>query len=684
MKNKISGDSLGDSKSPSLKPTIEGLRTAVDGAPFIKGLAGPRARSNSPSRTLAKAIKAISQAPANCKQKVWISFFFDGTGNNMDADVGTGKHSNVAKLYRVHQKDDPVKGVYKIYIPGVGTYFDKVDDWGGSLPGLAFGALGDARITWAIEQFDENLKVHLSNAAKSPQNELLEINVAVFGFSRGAALARAFSNDLMKLRTQPCSQGMSLVKTRVPVRIRYLGLFDTVASVGYPMSSNSISTPNAVRGVEAKLDYRLTDPKYKNILPKELAFADNGIGGADPAPGSDNGHKEWGARLAISPIVEEVRHFIAAHELRNSFPVDSLSVLQNGEVKKPAHFYEYIYPGVHSDVGGSYRPGEGGRPEIPSEKLGLVMLHQMYEFSLASSVPLVASANWSDDQRADFEISDRLIKVYNYYQDKVGKSENVGSMMNAHMYLYYSWRFRAIRMKQEGMHAEADAISKVDEKFQAEGHSLDTEIAALGSVEDKAASQMKIAKNHRREYVLQSRGVSGDPKLAPYDSAVAEATRRFNVAHDAYLRALAKKNALPKMEMLNAMIRLYDKHLLDDAKSIYAVYGEHTFFQKTVNSKMRLKLRPHYRAMMDAYENEFIYKKGLSDPEIIGFFDNYVHDSLSGFAGDATLPSDPRVIYFGGDEKLRYAVLEHDTNNSEIRLATEMPVKSYDIGQLQA
>ena len=43
--------------------------------------------------------------------------------------------------------------------------------------------------------------------------------------------------------------------------------------------------------------------------------------------------------------------------------------------------------------------------------------------------------------------------------------------------------------------------------------------------------------------------------------------------------------------------------------------------------------------------------------KIIAFFDNYVHDSLAGFARDATLPSDPRVIYIGADVKAKYALL---------------------------
>ncbi|MFY0526729.1 hypothetical protein ACN28I_27490 [Archangium gephyra] len=78
--------------------------------------------------------------------------------------------------------------------------------------------------------------------------------------------------------------------------------------------------------------------------------------------------------------------------------------------------------------------------------------------------------------------------------------------------------------------------------------------------------------------------------------------------------------------------------------------------QAFAKKKGRDKLRPHYKAVLEAYEAEFERKQGLRNQEIIAFFETYVHDSLAGFAKDATLPSDPRVIYIGGDEKLRYAV----------------------------
>jgi len=40
---------------------------------------------------------------------------------------------------------------------------------------------------------------------------------------------------------------------------------------------------------------------------------------------------------------------------------------------------------------------------------------------------------------------------------------------------------------------------------------------------------------------------------------------------------------------------------------------------------------------------------------VIEFFDNFVHDSLAGFAKDETLPSDPRCCYIGGDKEMKFA-----------------------------
>jgi hypothetical protein len=125
------------------------------------------------------------------------------------------------------------------------------------------------------------------------------------------------------------------------------------------------------------------------------------------------------------------------------------------------------------------------------------------------------------------------------------------------------------------------------------------------------------------------------------------------------------------MGEMNAMIAMYDTQLMLDAKAIRALYMPRGTDGKLASARKRENLRPHYRAMMEAYENEFIHGKGLKDQIIIDFFDRYVHDSLSGFANDATLPSDPRVVYWGGDQKYEYAHQEKRGPDFEPQYAFE-------------
>jgi uncharacterized protein (DUF2235 family) len=663
---------LGDSKSPALEPIAFGLRGAVDQAADLAAEPAPKLKLPSPAVGLACAAKQAAQAPppASCQQRLWLSFFFDGTGNNLDADVGTTQHSSVAKLYRVHKENDSINGNYRIYIPGVGTYFSKVRDNGGSNPGMAMGHMGDVRLKWALEQFDEKLAPHITRA-NSSGNTILEINIALFGFSRGAALARAFANLLLTDRGLFVQKkGWCLKTGRYRLRIRFMGLFDTVASVGLAMSSNTVSKIALAFGVEKIIHKRLTDSDYSRSYPQTLAFTELGLPGADPAPGNFDGHQEWGGKMAIPPMVEAVRHFIAAHEIRNSFPVDSISILQNGKVQKPAQFHETVFPGVHSDVGGSYRPGDGGRSSEPEEKLGLIPLLSMYNNAIEQGVPLIPKTCWEDIHRDDFAIGKTLLQRYNYYQSKIGAMSSLGPLMNAHMSLYYAWRFRSIHKRQQGNRVEENEIKRRNSEFQAEGARLDKEIKPL--IENNWRAETALAQaNQRRASYLQAR--SGSPNvsdLPKYDAEVLAAKDRLIRTKDILLRAKARKNALPDMSELSSRLEMYDAQLMADAKAIRDIYAARGFFAGDPDSAKRKDLRPHYKVMMDAYENEFIYHKGLTDETIISFFDNYVHDSLAGFALDATLPSDPRVIYLGGDEKLKYAAVDKAPSSVDVRYAS--------------
>lgn len=654
---KSPNNSVGDSKTPPLRPEERGLRTASDQAAFIGADKSAPVSKISGLGSVAAAVSTMNSPDKQptCKQSLWFSFFFDGTGNNLAADEGFSKHSNVAKLFRAHVADDTVSGTYAIYIPGVGTYFPAVGDDGGSKLGLGTGSKGEERLNHALKKFDSYLIPHLGRTQASPSAAIVEINMAFFGFSRGAALARAFLNLVLKERCIKIGEKWVLKTGKWPMRFRFMGLFDTVASVGLPMSANTTSKTGTVF---SSVKYMLSDrlQSYLETRPESLAFAEGAQPGADPAPGKYDGHASWGGRLTIDYAVEEVRHFIAAHETRNSFPVDSVSISRSGAITKPPHFYETVYPGAHSDVGGSYAPGEGARSDLRAEGLGLVPLIHMYKYAMAKGVPFLPATVWPKGNKADFEISKVLVETYNDYLKKVGNFPTLGQLINKHMELYFSWRFRAIKIKAAGNHDEASRISARRTEFAKEANRIDEEIAELEKKESSATAELNAVIARRAAHTGYAYGVSATkPTSSTVDSSIQDAQDKKKKAHDEVLKAKARKLANPNMDDLSKMLDMYDAQLLSDVKAIRNVILRRRDFGGNLAGERAKELRPHYKILMEAYENEFEKNRGLTDQTIIGFFDNYVHDSLAAFAGDATLPSDPRVVYLGGDEKYQFA-----------------------------
>lgn len=276
----------------------------------------------------------------DCREVIHVAIFFDGTGNNDEIDGVTKKWSNVARLYlaaKLAAQSDRSGTNYPIYVAGVGTKFNGrasdrmaaasawIED---GFPGAGSGAGGSRRMAYAGDMVNEQLRAALianasllgghvakyadENKQKSfndlntvlARHRLVKvINLSIFGFSRGAALARAFSN----LFIEKCdSSNDSLVYQGAPARINFMGVFDTVASFGVP--AQNARTPFTER------------------------------------------------ELIVSRLVERCAHFIAAHELRFSFPVD----LIQKDGKLVGNWLEKVYPGVHSDVGGGYEPHEQG------------------------------------------------------------------------------------------------------------------------------------------------------------------------------------------------------------------------------------------------------------------------------------------------------------------------------------
>jgi hypothetical protein len=396
----------------------------------------------------------------SCKTNLFFGFFFDGTKNNyVQAEAGKN-HSNVARLYDCYPGSS-VPGVlpsisdwqsnqarythfFKVYVPGVASPFREVNDSGVGVQGTAgaaSGALGERRIIWALVQAINNvhryfLKTPLirqpeldsllnrlvlnkntrrsmedkstgSEVDRKPRAEfekiLLRLHAAVskhwpdertgkapkidpaivkkiyistFGFSRGATQARAFATwfqSLCKLDSQLRGRADGMSLGGFNVEFDFLGLFDTVASVG---TGNTLG--NSVLG-------RLFD-----------------------------GHGAWADAEDSLRIPAGVKclHLVAAHELRRSFPVDSISV--KGVL--PEGCQEIVVPGVHSDLGCGYSPHEQGRGTDPNgeDMIARIPLLMMYRAARLNGVPLKLEMA-SPVAKARFALKLETIAAFNAY-----------------------------------------------------------------------------------------------------------------------------------------------------------------------------------------------------------------------------------------------------------------------------
>jgi uncharacterized protein (DUF2235 family) len=372
-----------------------------------------------------------------CTKEIHVGIFFDGTNNNMLRDKPEKSHTNVVALYDAH-KDDRLEH-FAYYIPGVGTTFGEIGEKAASNgDGNTFAKGGEARIHFgmlqvfnavcsAAAQSDllteaemknlvtsiffglrtkwragdskmvdifRDLDARLVKAIEGKRPKVCKVNVSVVGFSRGAAQARAFVQWLQKA-TGGTIGGAA-------VTMRFLGIFDTVASVGFADSA-------PVPGVSGLMDW---------------ADGNMGITG-----------------------IEKTAHFVAAHEIRRSFPLSTAR--ERGAW--PSGVKEFVYPGAHSDVGGGYGPGEqgkamGGRSSL----LAQIPLNDMFHEALNAGMKLLPKSEMEAGSQADFLIDPALDKAFSDYAkwtDKYDEKENIAAKgeapnnrMRYHTQLYWRWR----------------------------------------------------------------------------------------------------------------------------------------------------------------------------------------------------------------------------------------------------
>lgn len=236
---------------------------------------------------------------------------YDGLGSTPESSYGNDT-SNVAKLYELYTNDsqrlladDETIGYIPVYLDGIGTSSGEGD----SPFSLATG-IGAQGVLERVKQSPASIfsEIRLFELA-NPNRKVESVEFDIFGFSRGAAAARHFANEVSKGEQNPLAELLpsdsSLFienfawRANTDVSINFIGIFDTAAAVA-SITDGDLSVHDAINP---------------------------------------------GVNLFLAPdIAKKVVHLVAGDERRHNFSLNSAGTA------------DIVLPGVHSDQGGGYLP----------------------------------------------------------------------------------------------------------------------------------------------------------------------------------------------------------------------------------------------------------------------------------------------------------------------------------------
>ncbi|ODQ00506.1 hypothetical protein BGK46_06770 [Salinivibrio sp. SS2] len=369
---------------------------------------------------LNSAVKAISDEKTvekelpvvNVKRErtLRIGVFFDGTGQNSPNDeyketYGNKSRTNIARLFEAYPEQDGQSA--KIYVSGVGTVDDipiipgepnPTIDAGGDeklFPGQAFGVFDDTGGLWKWQTLLKRLSEIIIPLKKVGEySEIDHVQFDVFGFSRGAALARHFVNAL---------------------------------EAGFPDYSNpersknpSEIYPNLLGNESYKRFDSLSDEFYATDTQRRISVRFVGLFdtvGSFYWPGNND---EGEYKLGLKPnAAEKVFQICAQHEYRENFPLTSLGKDQTEAVAfSDGIFCQEVFPGCHTDIGGGYpSKNQYGRTDLPAR------LNQPVDSTYHRQ--LIHKASFYDKYQSDIQKFKSAQELAAYAQQKLAQENLV-------------------------------------------------------------------------------------------------------------------------------------------------------------------------------------------------------------------------------------------------------------------
>ncbi len=221
-----------------------------------------------------------------------VSVFFDGTANNrtnteqrlkntdvynsLKAPFGDSSYendyTNISKLEQLILSDDQAEHFLHVYIEGAGTQDNNRD-----IPqGLAEGR-GTTGVIAKVEKGIERVVDLIERIHLEKTTTIETVYLDAFGFSRGAAAARYFIHAALERNDTNVKKILeSKGYTVFAVKIKFIGLYDTVASYGFKHGDDTTDLHlDAVSSAEKVVQLAAAEEHRKNFRLTNINSAGN-------------------------------------------------------------------------------------------------------------------------------------------------------------------------------------------------------------------------------------------------------------------------------------------------------------------------------------------------------------------------------------------------------------------------
>ncbi|MBF0578067.1 T6SS phospholipase effector Tle1-like catalytic domain-containing protein [Dysgonomonas sp. GY617] len=366
---------------------------------------------NRAKETLSVTIGVFFDGTSNNKKNIGIRESYDTNKNSLSKkeqeayekygkDKGSsykGGFTNVVKLqeiYRTSTKQAPF--IDSVYIEGIGTVNIGSDD---TLDGTGLGRNENGirgKVFRACHEISKSEVLQWDNIDK----EIGYITLDIFGFSRGAAAARSFAYEAIR------KDGLKNINTNIINEETHAD--SDIDSLKYSLEKGvqkyGMLGYCLKKNTQIELDNVKIKIRYIGVFDTVASFARSAALNPEFKRGATQLHLNDGLKKATKVV-----HLVSEGEHRKNFAITPIP--ENGEKN-----IEIILPGVHSDIGGGYIDGVGDNNiEIDNQRsIGKLELEQYKNYLVEN--------RWYKNKEDELCIKDKALwgnrkSLSNKYED---------------------------------------------------------------------------------------------------------------------------------------------------------------------------------------------------------------------------------------------------------------------------